>query len=91
MSLYRRFYRQKNTPFAGGGLRGIDSSSISFDHTGLATALQLPKSRHSDMLHDGQPHGLFGRIAIFTAQRIMAVAVIGLPQGAFDFELFLQS
>lgn len=39
----------------------------------------------------GSIHGLFGRIAIFTAQRIMAVAVIGLPQGAFDLELFIQS
>ncbi|WP_157726730.1 hypothetical protein [Burkholderia pseudomallei] len=43
MNLYRRFYRQKNTPFAGAGLRGIGSSSIRFDHTGLATALQLPE------------------------------------------------
>ncbi|HUB88253.1 MAG TPA: hypothetical protein VMA74_00845 [Dyella sp.] len=25
MDLYRRFYRQKNTPFAGAGLRGIGS------------------------------------------------------------------
>jgi hypothetical protein len=49
MGLYRRFYRQKNTSFADAGLRGIGSSSISFDHTGLATALQLPKSMHSDM------------------------------------------
>jgi hypothetical protein len=43
MSLYRRFYRQKNTPFAAAGLRDIGSSSISFDHTGLVTAHQLPE------------------------------------------------
>jgi hypothetical protein len=29
MGLYRRFYRQKNMPFAGAGLRGIGPSSIS--------------------------------------------------------------
>jgi hypothetical protein len=43
MGLYRRFYRQKNTPFAGAGLRGIGSSSISVNHTEQATALQ-PRS-----------------------------------------------
>lgn len=97
MGLYRRFYRQKNKPFNHAGLRGIGSSSINFNHTGLATIPDWRphfcslKSMHSDMLHDGQPHGMFGRIAIFTAQRIMAVAAVGLPQGAFDLELFLQS
>ena len=44
MSLYRRVYRQKNTPFAGTGLRGIGLSSISFNHTERATALQPLKS-----------------------------------------------
>jgi len=40
MGLYRRFYRQKNTPFAGAGLRGIGSSSISFNHTEQGAELQ---------------------------------------------------
>jgi len=40
MGLYRRFYRQKNTSFAGAGLRGIGSSSISVNHTEQVTALQ---------------------------------------------------
>ncbi len=43
MTLYRRVYRQKNTPFAGAGLRGIGLSSISFNHTEPTTALQLPQ------------------------------------------------
>jgi hypothetical protein len=30
MRLYRSFYRQGNTPFAGAGLRGIGLSSIAF-------------------------------------------------------------
>ncbi|MBU9384366.1 hypothetical protein [Burkholderia gladioli] len=72
MSLYRRFYRQKNTPFAGAGLRGIGSSSTSFDHTGLTTALQLPEV---DALRHAPGWA----------------AAVGLPQGAFDLELFLQS
>ena len=40
MSLYRRFYRQENTPFAGAGWRGIGSSSISFNHTEQGAELQ---------------------------------------------------
>jgi hypothetical protein len=42
---YRRFYRQKNTPFAGAGFPGIGSSSISPNHAEQATALQPVSSR----------------------------------------------
>lgn len=45
MGLYRRFYRQENMSFAGAGLRGIGSSSISFNHTEQGAELQpLPRT-----------------------------------------------
>lgn len=42
---YRRFYRQGNTPFPGAGLRGIGSSSISFNHTEQGAELHPLASR----------------------------------------------
>ncbi|MFT3792336.1 MAG: hypothetical protein QM741_14990 [Rudaea sp.] len=50
-----QLYRQKNTSFAGAGLRSIGSSSISFNHTELATALQPRSPEQLDVFHPHMP------------------------------------
>jgi hypothetical protein len=88
MGFYRRFYRQKNTPFAGTGLRGIGSSSIRFNPTELATAPQRPQAdalRHAPRLAGSRDVRSDGH---FTDPRIMPVAAIALPQVIGDLVLF---
>ena len=88
MGLYRRFYRQKNTPFAGAGLRGISSSSMRFNPTELATTPQRPQAdalRHASRLAASRDVRSDGH---FTDQRITAVAAIALPQVIGDLGLF---